>query len=176
MRPLYFFLAAIMRMIMPQHRIKIRPANKADLDAINRVIETAVMTWDLPERVKRLSLSSYRYNELDFEHLDMVVAERSSAHVIGIAAWEPADVKDTPAGHTSLLLHGIYVIPAYHRQGIGQQLFQAAEHAVREHHLDGLLVKAQQDANDFFLSMGMSRLPVEDPKRHYANRFWKRTD
>ncbi|WP_455210687.1 GNAT family N-acetyltransferase [Kaarinaea lacus] len=161
---------------MSQPRNKIRSANKTDLDAINLVTEAAVMTWDLPERVKRLSLSSYRYNELDFDHLDMVVAEDSHEHIIGVASWEPAEAKDAPAGHTALLLHGIYVNPSYHRRGIGQQLFRAAEHAVRKHHFDGLLVKAQQDANDFFLSMGMSRLPIEDPKRHYANRFWKRAD
>jgi hypothetical protein len=38
---------------------------------------------------------------------------------------------------------------------------------------DGLLVKAQQDASGFFRAMGMQRLPVEDPARQYANRFWK---
>lgn len=161
---------------MSQQRINIRPANKTDLDAINRVIEAAVMTWDLPERVKRLSLSSYRYNEMDFDHLEMVVAEDNQQHIIGIAAWEPADAKDTPAGHTALLLHGIYVDPACYRQGVGHQLFRAAEHAVREHHYNGLLVKAQQDANGFFLSQGMSRLPAKDSKRHYANRFWKSAD
>ena len=30
------------------------------LDAINRVIESAVLGWDLAERVKRLVLPSYR--------------------------------------------------------------------------------------------------------------------
>ena len=162
-------------MMSPQ-RITLRPSTKADLDAINRVIEAAVMTWDLPERVKRLSLSSYRYNEWDFEHLEMRVAEDSKQNIVGIAAWEQADPKDTPAGHTALLLHGIYVDPSHHHQGIGRQLFRTAEQAVRKHSYDGLLVKAQQDANGFFLSQGMSRLPVEDPRRHYTNRFWKRAD
>ncbi len=39
--------------------IDIRLAGHADLEAINRVIEVAVMTWDLPDRVKRLSLPAY---------------------------------------------------------------------------------------------------------------------
>ncbi|KPJ90562.1 MAG: hypothetical protein AMJ53_13265 [Gammaproteobacteria bacterium SG8_11] len=157
-------------------QINVRSATKADLGAINGVIEAAVMTWDLPERVKRLSLSSYRYNEFDFEHLDMVVSEDSHRNVIGVAAWEQADTKDTPAGLTALLLHGIYVDPSHHHQGIGRQLFRAAEQAVSTNSYDGLMVKAQEDANGFFLSLGMCRLPVEDPKRHYANRFWKSAD
>ena len=59
---------------MPLSAINLRPALKTDLDAINRVIEAAVMTWKLPERVKRLSLPSYRYTLADFAHLEMVVA------------------------------------------------------------------------------------------------------
>ena len=160
-------------MTVSQHRIKIRLANKTDLYAINHVIEAAVMTWDLPERVKRLSLSSYRYNELDIDHLEMMVAVDNSENIVGIAAWEPADAKDTPAGHTALLLHGIYVNPDYHRQGVGRQLFRVAEHAVQEYHFDGLLVKAQQDATNFFISLGMSPLQVVDSMRQYSNRFWK---
>ena len=135
-----------------------------------------MMTWELPERVKRLSLPSYRYTGVDFEHLEMVVAENNRHTTIGIASWEPADVKDTPTGHTALLLHGIYVDPSYHHLGIGGLLFQAAERAVRNHRCDGLLVKAQEDANGFFISQGMNRLQVEDPLRHYANRFWKSAD
>ena len=40
--------------------IRIRPVDETDLDALNRVIGAAVMTWALPERVKRLSLPVYR--------------------------------------------------------------------------------------------------------------------
>jgi hypothetical protein len=38
---------------------------------------------------------------------------------------------------------------------------------------DGLMVKAQESADGFFLSQGMHRLDPGDPGRHYANRFWK---
>ena len=156
--------------------INIRPATQGDIQAINRVIEVAVMTWSLPERVKRLSLSSYRYTSLDFDHLEIVVAEGEGQTIIGVAAWELADAKDTPAGHTALLLHGIYVDPMHQRRSVGRQLFKEAERAVGKHHCDGLLVKAQSDASGFFVSLGMNRLPAEDPLRHYANRFWKITN
>lgn len=158
---------------MPPSSVKLRPAAEADLDAVNRVIEAAVMTWKLPERVKRLALPSYRYTAQDFVHLDMVVATDAQQNIIGVAAWEPADPGDPPAGRSALLLHGIYVHPAHHHRGIGRELFTAAERAVREQRYDGLLVKAQGDASGFFISRGMNRLQVEDPSRHYAHRFWK---
>ena len=161
---------------MPSFTVNIRPAKQADLEAINHVIEAAVMTWTLPERVKRMSLPSYRYTLADFEHLQMVVAEDDKYNVMGIAAWEPAEAKDIPPGHTALLLHGIYVDPAHQHQGIGRMLFSAVEQAVAKHRCSGLLVKAQEDASGFFLSQGMSRLQIEDPSRDYANRFWKRVE
>lgn len=155
----------------PPH-IHIRPAGVAELDAINRVIETAVMRWDLPERVKRLSLPSYRYDAMDFKALHIVVAEQGG-DIVGVAAWEDADPDDAPAGAAALLLHGIYVAPDAQRQGIGRLLFRAAEEAARAQSTGGLLVKAQESANGFFLAQGMHRLEPADPARHYANRFWK---
>lgn len=153
--------------------IHIRPAKLEDLESINRVIEAAIMTWDLPERVKRLSLSSYRYTELDFKHLEIAVAEDTEPNIVGVAAWEQADRKDTPAEKTALLLHGIYVKPSLRHQGVGHQLFLQAEQAVHQHHFDGVLVKAQSGAEGFFKAQGMCRLKVKNSERDYANRFWK---
>jgi predicted N-acetyltransferase YhbS len=159
---------------MTASKVHVRPAGQADLEAINRVIEAAVMTWDLPERVKRLSLPSYRYDVTDLDHLEIVLAEDDKHNIIGVAAWEQAQAKDIPAGYKALSLHGIYVEPAYHQQGIGSQLFHAAEEAVCKHGLDGLLVKAQKGSSGFFIAQNMAPLQVDDPVHHYANRFWKR--
>jgi GNAT superfamily N-acetyltransferase len=153
--------------------IRIRSVVEADLESVNRVIEAAVMTWVLPERVKRLSLPVYRYSCQDLAHLGMVLAEDRGRQIVGVAAWEEADAEDAPAGYCSLLLHGIYVEPLHHRQGIGRQLFGAAEAAVCQLQYDGLLVKAQQDAIGFFESLGMRSLAVEEPLHQYANRLWK---
>jgi predicted N-acetyltransferase YhbS len=153
--------------------LKIRHASSAELDKINQVIESAIMTWDLPDRVKRLSLPSYCYTPYDFEHLEMFVATDEKQNIVGIAALEPADPKDVPGESQALLLHGIYVNPEAHHQGIGTQLFHVAEQAVNDQQYDGLLVKAQSGAEGFFLAMGMERLPAENGKQQYANRFWK---
>jgi N-acetylglutamate synthase-like GNAT family acetyltransferase len=152
--------------------LRLRRAVVGDLDAVNRVIERAVMSWNLAERVKRLSLPMYRYDAVDFDALDMVVAEQADGAIIGVAAWERADA-DAPAGATAVLLHGIYVDPDHHRKGVGSRLLEAAEQAARGQGLGGLLVKAQRDAEGFFLARGFERLPVADAERHYPHRLWK---
>lgn len=152
--------------------IGIRPADAGDLDALNRVIEAAVMSWELPERVKRLSLPLYRYTRHDLAHLGMVVAEDRRQQLVGIAAWEKADSRESPDARPALLLHGIYVDPAYHRQGIGRRLFIVAEEVACRLGYSGLLVRAQPDAMGFFTSCGMRKLAVDAPACQYAHRFW----
>ena len=104
--------------------IDICPAGQADLEAINRVIESAVMTWHLPDRVKRLSLPCCRYDSVDLDHFDIVLAKNGGKNIIGIAAREQADAKESPAGSRALSLHGIYAPPSHHQQGIGSIPFQ----------------------------------------------------
>ena len=153
-------------------KVSQRVATSADLEAINAVIEAAIMNWDLPERIKRLALPVYRYTETDFEHLEMIVAETVDKNIVGVAACEMADVSEVP-GKLALLLHGLYVIPEVQHQGIGSQLFVAVEALVPAHGCDGLLVKAQTDAVGFFESQGMQQLENINPVSNYAYRFWK---
>lgn len=160
---------------MSETQVKLRTANIADLEGINRVIASAVMSWKLAERVKRLSLSSHQYSDFDFRHLQFVIAltdNSPNARIVGIAAWEDADALNTPPGKRAMLLHGIYVDAQHHHQGIGQALFKCAEKAALEQHYDGLLVKAQPDANGFFIAQGMQALTQQND-RQYGNRFWK---
>jgi len=127
----------------------------------------------LPDRVKRLSLPAYRYDSVGLVHLDIVLAEDGKQNIIGIAAWEQADAKELPAGSRALSLHDIYVDPLHHQLGIGSKLLWAVEEAVCKRGFDGLLLKAQQGSNGFFISQEMQGLHVDDPLHQYANRFWK---
>lgn len=156
----------------PTTAFRLRQAHADDLPAINGVVERAIATWQLPERVKRLSLPSYRYHAHDLVHLHLVVAENADHALVGVAAWEPANPRDLPAGKHGLLLHGLYVDPAHQHRGVGGQLLDAAAAAARTQGLHGVLVKAQADANGFFEARGLQRLPVEDAARHYPHRFW----
>lgn len=149
----------------------IRQAGAQDLGAINEVIRAAVMSWDLPERVKRLSMDSYCYHELDLRHFHFLVAE-SGEQLLGIAAIDDDIISINE--QSSLTLHGLYVRPDYHRRGIGAQLFAASEDYAKRAGTQGLLVKAQKDAVNFFEKQGMQKLTVHDQDRDYANRYWKR--
>lgn len=153
--------------------IRIRPAQTGDIAALNGIIERAITTWNLPERVKRLSLPSYRYQAHDLGHLHIVVAADAAHEIIGVAAWEAANPRDLTAGKRGLLLHGIYVDPTKQKQGVGSRLLEAALAAARAEGCDGLLVKAQADASGFFAARGMARLPVENPERDYPHRYWQ---
>lgn len=149
----------------------LRAGGPEDLEAANAVILRAIRTWDLPERVKRLSEPLYQYKAADIEILELVLAERGG-RVVGVAAWEPASPRDTPGGRSALLLHGIYVDPDAAGSGVGTRLLEAAREAARKRGREGLLVKAQRGAEGFFLARGFERVPVSDPGRDYPYRLW----
>ena len=151
----------------------LRPASPLDLLVVNGVIESAIQTWEVPARVKRLCVPLYRYSEHDLDFLDLVVAEAERIGIVGAAAWEEADPGDAPANHSALLLHGIYVAPDQQRKGVGTRLFEAAEMAASLRGFDGVLVKAQPGAGDFFLALGLQQVAVQDCSRDYPHRFWK---
>lgn len=148
----------------------IRHAAESDLDAINRVIEAAVMTWKLPERVKRLSVASHFYHPLDLQHMHIQVAE-DQGRIMAVVAVDDEPVEVAGKGR-ALLLHGLYVAPEYQGQGTGSVLFEVAMSRVNERAMDGLLVRAQKDALGFFRKQNMQTLPVSDQRKDYQNRFW----
>ena len=151
----------------------LRPATPADLKAINGVVERAVMSWDLPERVKRLSLPAYRYHAHDLDVMGFLVAEDTGV-VVGVAAWEPAAASSLPPGRTGLLLHGLYVAPRRQGRGIGAALLAAVEGRAAAAGLDGVLVKAQRGAAGFFVAQGMTALaPAAEAAGAYPHRYWK---
>ena len=66
-------------------QLELRLAIDADLGTVNAVIERAVMTWKLPERVKRLAMPSYRYAGYDLKYLHIVVAEDSAIGILSVS-------------------------------------------------------------------------------------------
>lgn len=124
--------------------IMVRPASPDDLASVNGVIRSAIMSWGIPDRVKRLSLPIYSYSLQDMKYLSMCVAEDETG-IVGVAACEPAHDSETPIRKTGVLLHGIYVRSDRHRQGVGARLLCEARRHTRRCDADGLLVKAHSD-------------------------------
>jgi len=151
--------------------VQLRRGGLNDLTAINDIITRAIGTWTVAERVKRLSLPLYHYQPADLDHLDIVLA-MEGPEPLAVAAWEPADPLQLPAGRSGLLLHGLYVTPDAARGGLGTLLLQACRDAARERGLDGVLVKATRDAAGFFERSGLERLPVLRNDRDYDLRYW----
>jgi hypothetical protein len=92
----------VMHTAVHSSQLELRTAMGVDLDPVNAVIERAVMTWKLPERVKGLAMSSYRYTGYDLKCLHLVVAVDSAFGVVGAAAWEPAAVHECPQGRRGM--------------------------------------------------------------------------
>lgn len=154
--------------------IHLRAGSAGDLAAVNAVIEQAIRGWNLPDRVLRLSLPSYRYSEHDLEFLELIVAVDAAGAIVGVAGFEPADPADCPARARALLLHGLYVRPELQRAGIGRRLLDAVAATACERGYDALLIKAQADSAGFFAAQGCETLVVSDGARDYPYRFWKR--
>lgn len=152
--------------------IRLRLAKDSDLRAVNAVIASAITTWNLPARLRRLIGPRYQYDEHDLNYLTVLVAENAAGDIVGIAAWEPADPSDTPQGRKGLLLHGVYIVPELHRLGLGNRLVKKALHAARQHGFAGLLAKANRKAQGFFRATGWQLQKVEHPDRDYPYRFW----
>lgn len=153
--------------------LRLRSGTQADLLAVNAVVDAAVLSWKLPERVKRLALPSYRYKPHDLDFLELIVATDSADHIVAVAAIEQADPADAIDGRRTLLLHGIYVTPASQQRGIGRALLNAVADAGRQRGYGNLLVKAQTEAEGFFVAQGLEQLLVTDSDRDYPNRFRK---
>ncbi len=152
--------------------LRLRRAQDDDLQTVNSLIGRAIQSWDLPERVKRISVPIYLYRANDLEFMQLTLAEDPDGQAVGIAAWELAGARDAPRGRSALLLHGIYVDPDLHRCGIGSRLLDAAVQAAANEYCDGLVAKAHNDAVPFFEALGLDRLPVENTDRDYPHRFW----
>ncbi len=148
--------------------------NDPDLSLVNPLIEQCVATWDLPDRVKRLVLPTYRYTEADVAHLTFATASaQASGELVGVATWETPDSAELAPKPSGLLLHGLYVAPDYQRCGIGTRLVECCAQAAGHAGVQGIQVKAQRDAEPFFERLGFSALPIVDERHDYAHRLWK---
>jgi len=153
--------------------ITLRGADPSDLHSINSLVASAIGTWRLADRVKRISLPLYRYHEDDLQAMQIVVAHSGDDEILGIAALEQAYASNMFDGLPTSLLHGIYVAPNYHRNGVGSCLLEKIETLARSQDTEVLLVKARPEAISFFDAHGFGKLNTGDRRRDYPYQFYK---
>ena len=135
--------------------LHVREATTADLDTINHIITESVSTWDLPERVRRLATPSLCYRNDDLAHMTvLMLEEKDSRGGIGIAAWEEANSSESDTEARAILLHGLYLLPEYQRQGLGRTLFELVEQRVRGEGFAAIAVRAWRESRGFFDALG----------------------
>ena len=127
--------------------IRLRDALTSDLHSINNLIAAAIDTWQLADRVKRISLPLYRYQEGDLRDMQLVVADSGEDEILGVAALEQAYATDLFEGLQTSVLHGIYVAPNLHRNGVGSRLLEKIEKMARSSGTEVLLVMARPEAS-----------------------------
>ena len=153
--------------------IRLRDALTSDLHSINNLIAAAIDTWQLADRVKRISLPLYRYQEGDLRDMQLVVADSGEDEILGVAALEQAYATDLFEGLQTSVLHGIYVAPNLHRNGVGSRLLEKIEKMARSSGTEVLLVKARPEAISFFCGRGFRQLSTRDNSRDYPYQFYK---
>jgi GNAT superfamily N-acetyltransferase len=140
-----------------------------DLDCINHVVAAAIMSWPMPERIKRLSVPVLSYDSEDFKHYRFAVY-RDADQIQGVAAWNSEEPIATKLG-AGRLLHGLYIYPDFQGRGLGRTLMAAVLAEAVALGADGLVVKAERPSIGFFEQCGLQPLPAAGPT-DYPYQFW----
>lgn len=149
-------------------------AKAADLDTINALIATAIGTWPVSARLKRLAALPLRYNWADFQDFEMVLCYKAAAE-IGVAVWQPDAPIQVSGSNQAILLHGLYVAPDAQGQGVGRGLLEELAKRALMRKQDTLYVRAERFAVGFFRRVGGRQLAAhegpEAGEQAYPHRF-----
>lgn len=159
------------RVIPASHSIAIETVStSAQLEQVNTVIQSAVGTWPLAERLKRLALGSLQYDALDLDEFAMLLGLDNGCPVaVAVAAVDHIDLGSGRA--PCVLLHGLYVHSGYQARGIGRLMHQTVAARARKRGCMGILVKAQRVSRKYFVKQGFHE--IVDPGIDYPYLYWK---
>lgn len=151
-------------------------ASRSDLDrlnAVNRVIEEAVETWGVADRVRRLALPTLLYDEVDLRHMRFLLLDDSEGEAVAFATWE--DFGETGEAHSTrhLRLHGLYVLPHWQRRGLGSSLLEFVCLRAGMQGIDGILVRAWREAEAFFRRHGFETCVEPQSPESYSWLLWR---
>ena len=151
--------------------LSVRPAGPDDLGVINAIVTGAIATWGLSQRVNRLAERSLTYTTFDLAFMRAALGENKAGIEIAATLWEPE--KSGSGNHSSVLLHGIYVLPEYQRCGVGANMVEHVANIVKKDGFDGITVKAWRDAEEFFMKLGFYHPQKNGRDRLYPLHLWK---
>lgn len=153
---------------------QILQASASDLHQINDVMRRAIETWELPERVRRLTAPLFTVKEPDLHDPQWLVAKDRNGAVLGVAHWTQAIGYDLPEGcHGAAIVHGLYVDASHQRHSVGTSLLQHIERLARETGLTALVVRAQRTAETYFLAQQFRPLCDEPDGPTYPRGLWR---
>lgn len=153
--------------------LTISRAGSGDLSQIAGIIASAIDAWPASTRFKRAALPILAYDEQDLaDHEILLVRELNRP--IAVGAWQTEAGIPDPDDRTSTLLHGLYIAGETQTQGLGRRLQETIARRAQEAGFNGLHVKAERFARDYFVRCGYRQLQShEQPAAsHAAYPYW----
>lgn len=135
---------------------------------INWVVEQAIRSWKVADRVRRLALPSLRYSESDLRDMTFVLLDDDKGEAVATAAWEKSETSGSANESRNVLLHGLYVLPRWQRRGLGSSLLEFVVLWAAINGIDSVNVRAWREAQPFFRRHGFQPLNTQQPlEGHY---------
>ena len=160
--------------------LKLSSLGVGELDAARSIISDAIEAWPTPARLKRNVIPVLAYDRSDLDDYEILLV-RDAGEPVAITAWQRQAIKGIPGLPRSSLLHGLYIARPCQKRGIGTALLVAvARRAMMAGH-EGLLVKAERFAINYFEQCGFRRLQELDcldglstkSGGRYPHQFWQ---
>lgn len=156
--------------VAAERQVRIKTVAAPDLTVVNRIIASAVESWPVTDRLKRLSGPLLQYSESDLAEFQCFLFDQDSIGK-GVAVLS-RDTSFVGRHETRCaLLHGLYVQADAQRSGIGRILLQTVANRVREAGGEGLLVKSQRVSRSYFEAQGYTK--YVSPNIDYPYLYWK---
>lgn len=152
---------------MSRSRVRVRPAEVADLPSLLKLIEATDLQLGAAggrqvEADARANLPERLATILTADESTVLVAADDVGEIVGLVVVSEGDIAaitDVPALHISQLL----VVPGHRRRGVGRALLAASVHLADQRgieHIVATAVSGSRDANRYLARLGFAPLVV----------------
>lgn len=152
---------------MSRNRVRVRPAELADLPSLLKLVETTDLQLGAPggrqfQADTQANLPERLATILTCDERTVLVSVDDMAEIVGLVVVSEGDIAAitvAPALHISHLL----VAPGHRRRGVGRALLAAAVHLADQRgieHIVATAVSGSRDANRYLARLGFAPLVV----------------